>query len=61
VRHAANGRDLGPADLVGGAMDPADLVDKDPCIRMLNRRGQLVGIAAPAGARGLLHPSVVLM
>jgi len=53
--HAAHGRDLGPGDVAGGgALSPA-------ICRLLDQRGHLVGIAEPAGASGLLHPSVVLV
>jgi len=53
--HAAHGRDLGPADVAGdGVLSPA-------LCRLLDQRGHLVGIAEPAGASGLLHPSVVLV
>ncbi len=61
VRHAANGVDLGPSDLLDSDGAARDLEHPDLCIRMLNRRGQLVGIAELAGARRLLHPSVVLV
>ena len=33
----------------------------DPVFRLLDPAGDLVGIAEPAGASGLLHPSVVLV
>ena len=30
-------------------------------VRLLDQSGQLVGIAEPTGAPGILHPSVVLV
>jgi len=53
--HAAHGRDLGPGDVAGGGTLSPTLC------RLLDQRGHLVGIAEPAGASGLLHPSVVLV
>jgi tRNA pseudouridine55 synthase len=53
--HAAHGRDLGPGDVAGGGV-----LSPSVC-RLLDQRGHLVGIAEPAGASGLLHPSVVLV
>ena len=55
VRHAVHGRDLGPADLERG------VVGGDPFFRLLDPWGDLIGIATPAGASGLLHPAVVLV
>jgi tRNA pseudouridine55 synthase len=52
VRRAEHGRDLGPADYEGIALDAF--------VRLFDPAGQLVGIAEPAATRGLLHPSVVL-
>jgi tRNA pseudouridine55 synthase len=54
VQRALHGRDLGAADTqtgfgIGGF------------VRLLDPAGDLVGIAAPAGVSGLLHPAVVLM
>jgi tRNA pseudouridine55 synthase len=65
VRHAVHGRDLGPADTEKGvrplyAADP----EKGPYpffVRLIDPAGDLVAIAAPKGALGLLHPAVVLM
>jgi tRNA pseudouridine55 synthase len=54
VRRARNGRNLGPADLEKGDA-PSSLF-----VRLLDSTGELVGIGEPAGASGLLHPSVVL-
>jgi tRNA pseudouridine55 synthase len=57
-RRVAHGRDLGPADvqeLRGG--EPG----LTPRIRLIDRRGDLLGIAEPGGRPGVLHPSVVLI
>ena len=68
AQHAVHGRDLGPADLLGGAPTPpgaapiAHVAISTPrWVRLIDARGQLVGLAEPAAAPGLLHPSVVLM
>jgi tRNA U55 pseudouridine synthase TruB len=55
ARHAAHGRDLSAADVAGGTIGAAEVC------RLLNQRGELVGIGQPARAPGLLHPSVVLV
>jgi tRNA pseudouridine55 synthase len=55
VRRAVHGCDLGPADMDRGA------ASADPFIRLLDPAGDLVAIATPVGASGLLHPAVVLM
>jgi tRNA pseudouridine55 synthase len=60
VRHARDGRDLGPADFRDGAVTGACLSPASP-VRLMNAAGDLVGIAVPAATPGLLHPSVVLM
>ena len=55
VRRAAHGCDLGAGDLDGpppGGESP---------VRLLDREGQLVGIAYAVSGRALLHPSVILM
>jgi tRNA pseudouridine55 synthase len=57
VRRAAHGRDLGPAELEA----PATLGPGEATVRLLDRRGDLVGLAEPARTRGLLHPRVVLV
>ena len=63
VRRAACGRDLGPAEFEEGGRPLSDLEQGavPSVIRLLDSEGRLVGIAEPATARGLLHPSVVLM
>ncbi len=68
VRHAVHGRDLGPGDLEQGVRPLfVDDPEKGPYppyplfVRLVDPGGDLVAIAAPAGAPGLLHPAVVLM
>jgi len=59
VRRAAHGRDLGAADFEAGS--PADGAAGMRHARLMDGRGELVGIAEPARAPGLLHPSVILV
>jgi tRNA pseudouridine55 synthase len=54
VEHAVHGRTLGGSDL-------AALEGAGPRVRLLDPSGELVGIASPAGAPALLHPSIILM
>jgi len=65
VRHAIHGRDIGPADLEKGVGSlfhtSAEKKTPDPFFRLVDLAGDLVAIAIPAGASGLLHPAVVLM
>jgi tRNA pseudouridine55 synthase len=69
VRRATHGRDLGPDDTSSGepfALDPqpSALSPQPSCrpwVRLLDPRGELVALARPTGAGGLLHPSVVLV
>jgi tRNA pseudouridine55 synthase len=63
VRRATHGRDLGPAEIETEVRFPFG-IEKGLCpclVRLLDPEGQLVGIAEPATATGLLHPSVVLV
>jgi tRNA pseudouridine55 synthase len=55
VRHAAQGRELGPSDVVH-ARCPVT-----PFCRLIDERGDLVGIAQPGKAPGVLHPCIVLV
>jgi tRNA pseudouridine55 synthase len=55
VERAVHGRDLGRADAASDGIWPVAST-----VRLVDRRGQLVGIAEPAALPGLLHPSVVL-
>jgi tRNA pseudouridine55 synthase len=71
VRKAIHGRELGPADCVSGFANrdsglarPNESRTTTPesrLYRLLDPAGQLVAIARPATAAGLLHPSVVLV
>jgi tRNA pseudouridine55 synthase len=56
LTRATRGRDIRPDDVATGSLPTA----RTP-IRLLDRQGQLVGIAEAEGASGFLHPSVVLM
>ena len=62
VRRAVHGRDLGPADVVppgfGAGSPPRGAA---ATVRLLDLRGELIGIGEPGRAPGLLHPCVVLM
>jgi tRNA pseudouridine55 synthase len=66
VRHAVQGRDLGPADAVaqdsdGGGFNPVSDLVSVPLFRLFDPEGELVGLAGRARTPGLLHPSVILM
>jgi hypothetical protein len=71
VRKAIHGRELGPADCVSGfSTRDSTLARRSEArttsaesrfYRLLDPSGQLVAIARPATAAGLLHPSVVLV
>src|SRR5262249_48040448 len=56
VRKAIHGREIGRQDCLSGFGNP-------DCglVRLVDPAGELVAIARPAAAPGLLHPSVVLM
>jgi tRNA U55 pseudouridine synthase TruB len=56
VRYARQGRDLGPADLCA----PVEAL-AGSYVRLLDQRGDLVGIAERSEASGLLHPAVILV
>lgn len=65
VVHASHGRDLGQEDLLEGSTAAlaarAAAVSAEPCVKLLDLRGELVGIARLREADGVLHPFVVLM
>jgi tRNA pseudouridine55 synthase len=64
VRHAVQGRDLGPADFEKGVRPRfGSATEEGPYsyVRLVDPEGELVAIATPADAPGLLHPAVVLM
>jgi tRNA pseudouridine55 synthase len=56
VRRAVHGRDLGPGDFEKGSGGPYPFF-----VRLIDPAGDLVAIATPIGASGLLHPAVVLV
>jgi tRNA U55 pseudouridine synthase TruB len=58
VVRATQGRDLRPADMENGTVRETWVPG---FVRLMDSAGALVGIAEPASAPGLLHPSVVLM
>lgn len=58
VLRASHGRDVRPSDVEGAA---SARNHGQPFWRLLDGAGGLVGIAEPADAPGLLHPSIVLM
>lgn len=57
VERATHGRDIGPAEVTTGAAPQYSMLGP---IRLIDQRGQLIGIAEPVATPGLLHPSVVL-
>ena len=71
VRKAIHGRELGPGDCVSGfasrdsglgiQSESGTTIRESRLYRLLDPAGQLVAIARPATAAGLLHPSVVLV
>jgi tRNA pseudouridine55 synthase len=71
VRKAIHGRELGPGDCVSGFVardsgrgmrsESGTTTPESRLYRLLDPAGQLVAIARPATAAGLLHPSVVLV
>ena len=66
LRRATHGRDLGPADWVSSGSEigePPELSrsGQPSVIRLLDERGDLIGIAEAVSASGLLHPAVVLV
>jgi tRNA pseudouridine55 synthase len=56
AKHARHGRDLGPNDFAVDRSSPAQ-----NWIRLLDPRGELLGIARPNAQSGSLHPAVVLI
>jgi len=58
-RRVARGLDLGAGDVqeLRGSGEPGATMG----IRLIDRRGELLGIALAAGTSGVLHPSVVLI
>jgi len=68
ITRARHGRDLNPGDLAAGWGGGADRAKTEPAaraagdwVRLVAPGGELVGLAQPVPASGLLHPSVVLI
>jgi tRNA pseudouridine55 synthase len=72
LRYAVHGRELGPSHWrrdsgfgIRDSWDHAATVDRavfsSPAVRLLDERGELVGLARPGSRSGSLHPFVVLM
>jgi tRNA pseudouridine55 synthase len=61
VQRAAHGRDLGPEDLLREPGPIKRLTVGEPLVRLLDERGDLVGIARTRPDSGALHPFVVLV
>ncbi len=72
VNRAAHGHHVGPAEMWAGqpsapCSEPSALVVQPadwrphPFVKLLDPLGDLVAVAQPAGAGGLLHPSIVLV
>jgi tRNA pseudouridine55 synthase len=65
VVRALHGRDLWPGELLQNSapLTPqlfAELLSQ-PIVKLLDPHGELVAVAQPTGAHGILHPSVVLV
>jgi tRNA pseudouridine55 synthase len=66
ARRAGHGRDLGPSDFAGGTIGiphtaEARVSGPPPRFRLLDRQGNLIGVAECARTPGLLHPAVILV
>jgi tRNA pseudouridine55 synthase len=64
ARRVAHGRDVGPDDVVAGAMPDGQEVRPaaaQQVVRLLDQQGELIGIAWLGKSPGLLHPSIVLV
>jgi hypothetical protein len=58
MKSAAHGQDLTAA---GWTRPLPSFISAAPLIRLLSPAGDLVGLARPSDAAGVLHPFVVLM
>jgi tRNA pseudouridine55 synthase len=54
-RRARQGLEIGPGDIMSGSLTDVGAV------RLIDVRGELVGVGEPGRSAGLLHPSVVLV
>jgi tRNA pseudouridine55 synthase len=63
ARRAGHGRDLGPSDIAGGplAIQQGGKAGAPPLFRLLDRQGNLIGVAETGRTPGLLHPAVILV
>ncbi|HEV8345037.1 MAG TPA: hypothetical protein VGQ16_00620 [Vicinamibacterales bacterium] len=62
VRHASQGRNLGPGDVARDSQRESQVPNPESrFVRLLDPAGELIGIGEPAGTSGLLHPLVVLI
>jgi tRNA pseudouridine55 synthase len=63
ARRAGHGRDLGPSDIAGGplAIQQGGKAGEPPRFRLLDRQGNLIGVAETGRTPGLLHPAVILV
>ena len=66
ARRAGHGRDLGPSDIAGGTLAvqraaEAPVNGAPPRFRLLDREGNLIGVAETGRTPGLLHPAVILV
>ena len=63
ARRAGHGRDLGPSDIAGGplAIQQGGKAGAPPRFRLLDRQGNLIGVAETGRTPGLLHPAVILV
>jgi tRNA pseudouridine55 synthase len=60
VKYVSHGRELGPAQVVGGAKAPPHERSAH-WVRLFDGSGVLVALATPDAASGTLHPSIVLL
>lgn len=60
VRKARHGRDVGPGDVEGHEFRIPSQQSR-LYVRLMDSAGELLAIGEPAGASGLLHPTVVLV
>ena len=64
ARRVAHGRDVGPDDVMAGALPDGQAVlpaAAQQVVRLLDQHGELIGIAELGKSPGLLHPSIVLV